>query len=254
MKLRGLAIGTTIGPMRRFPTLRRCGLPRGGRPSCEFVSVQARTTLRRGFPVGIAVVVACICGFAHGKDPVAVLITGPLAAKTGERVQFEVELLNRSGQPLKQLRVADFFDTGFQHDASKSPIEFHATVDLAPDTSSRVTIEFLVHEPGRLCHRVEIFDQANKSFGGATACVQVSGPPLATVLPVAPPAETAPNVVAETTPPIHDGSGCASLSSTTGATQPSGRWKTTSGSGPCRSRLSGSPKWRRTKRCSGLAN
>ena len=61
-------------------------------------------------------------GPAHGEDPVAVLVTGPLAGIIGERVSFEVEIVNRSGQPLQKLRVVDYFDSGFHHEASTSPI------------------------------------------------------------------------------------------------------------------------------------
>ena len=32
---------------------------------------------------------------AFGDDPVAVLVTGPLTASVGERVSFEVEVVNR---------------------------------------------------------------------------------------------------------------------------------------------------------------
>ena len=56
---------------------------------------------------------------ARAEDPVAVLVTGPLSAKVGDRVAFEVELVNRSGKPLEKLRVIDYFDKGFHHEASE---------------------------------------------------------------------------------------------------------------------------------------
>jgi hypothetical protein len=152
----------------------------------------------------LAVLAAFLCmataSSARSEDPVAVLVTGPLAAKVGDRVSFEVELVNRSGRPLEKLRVIDYFDRGFHHEASASPIEQKGTVDLAAGTSRRLTLDFLLDEPGRQCHRVEILDQAHTFMGGATSCVQVAAAPIAaaplaaptTTFPSAPPIETPP--------------------------------------------------------------
>jgi len=129
---------------------------------------------------------------ARAEDPVAVLITGPLSAKVGDRVAFEVELVNRSGRPLEKLRVIDYFDKGFHHDASLSPIEQKGTIDLAAGTSRRLTLDFLLDEPGRQCHRVEILDQAHTFVGGATSCVQVTGSPITVAAPQAAPLPTTP--------------------------------------------------------------
>ncbi len=140
-----------------------------------------------------------------GQDPVLVNITGPLAAKLGEKVSFEVELVNRSGRPLTGLRVVDYFDRGFHHEASASPIEQRGTIDMAAGTSRRLTLDFLTDEPGRQCHRVEILDQAHTFMGGATECVLVTAPAAAVAaapaVPVAPaPVPTPAPVVAP--PPV----------------------------------------------------
>lgn len=147
------------------------------------------STLRGAWlPQALIVLALALTGAARGEDPVAVLITGPLTGKVGERVTFEVELVNRSGRPLQQLRVVDYFDAGFHHEASKSPIEQKGTIDLAAGTSRRLTLDFLLDEPGRQCHRVEIVDQSHTFVGGATACVQVAAAPVAA--PVTQPAPT----------------------------------------------------------------
>ncbi|NBW86152.1 MAG: hypothetical protein EBR23_04805, partial [Planctomycetia bacterium] len=137
-------------------------------------------------PVMLAALLAFSAMSAYAEDPVLVSVTGPLVGKVGERVSFEVELVNRSGKPLQQLRVIDYFDAGFHHDASKSPIEQKGTVDLAPGTARRLTLDFLLDEPGRQCHRVEILDQAHVFVGGATHCVEVT-PALAAAPRQAPP-------------------------------------------------------------------
>lgn len=180
------------------PYRNRCGHPRG--PAQSGWSLPANWLVA----VGVALLAVAVGGAARAEDPVAVLITGPLAGKVGERVTFEVELVNRSGRPLQQLRVVDYFDSGFHHEASKSPIEQKGTVDLAAGTSRRLTLEFLLDEPGRQCHRVEILDQAHTFVGGATACVQVAGQPLATQAPAPPAAAVVPPAAAAaiTSPPI----------------------------------------------------
>lgn len=119
--------------------------------------------------------VSC-AAIVRADDPVAVLITGPLTATAGERVSFEVEIVNRSGKPQQRLRVIDYFDKGFKHEASTSPIEQKGTVDLAAGTSKRITLDFIAADPGRQCHRVEILDPSGVFVGGATACVEVTQP------------------------------------------------------------------------------
>ncbi|MDA0816771.1 MAG: hypothetical protein O2946_04315, partial [Planctomycetota bacterium] len=59
---------------------------------------------------------------AVAEDSVGVLVTGPLVATVGEKLSFEVELVNRSGSALSGLRIIDYFDAGFRHEASQSPI------------------------------------------------------------------------------------------------------------------------------------
>lgn len=139
---------------------------------------------------GVACLLAGLAATARAEDPVLVNITGPLAARVGERVSFEVELVNRSGRPLQGLRVVDYFDKGFHHEASASPIEQKGTIDLAAGTTRRLTLDFLLDEPGRQCHRVEILDQAHTYMGGATECVQVAAATPAAASP--PPAPATP--------------------------------------------------------------
>ncbi len=124
---------------------------------------------------------------ASGEEPVLVSITGPLVGRVGDRVAFEVELVNRSGKPLQQLRVIDYFDAGYHHEASASPIEQKGTVDLAPGTARRLTLDFLLDEPGRQCHRVVILDQSQQNLGGAQHCVEVAPNPSFIPPPAAPP-------------------------------------------------------------------
>ena len=159
--------------------------------------------LRRLCPiVGALCLLAVVAGAARAEDPVLVNITGPLAARVGEKVSFEVELVNRSGRQLNGLRVVDYFDKGFHHAASASPIEQRGTIDMAPGTTRRLNLDFTLDEPGRQCHRVEILDQAHNYMGGATECVQVAAATTAaTAQPLAAPTPTAATAPAPVTQP-----------------------------------------------------
>lgn len=142
----------------------------------------------------------CLPVAAWGEDAVMVSITGPLVGRVGERASFEVELVNRSGKPLQKLRVIDYFDKGFHHEASASPIEQKGTIDLMPGTARRLTLDFLLDEPGRQCHRVEILDPSHVFVGGATHCIEVQPAATAAAPRVAPPVATAPPPLAATPP------------------------------------------------------
>ena len=155
------------------------------------------------FCTRVLAAVAAVLGFmavGHAEDPVLVSITGPLVGRVGERASFEVEIVNRSGKPLQKLRVIDYFDKGFHHEASTSPIEQKGTIDLMPGTARRLTLDFLLDEPGRQCHRVEILDPSHVYVGAATHCVEVQ-PAVATAAPrtAVPPVAVPPPVAA---PPV----------------------------------------------------
>jgi len=126
--------------------------------------------------------ILCVCIFfvfinsVYSDELVDVLLTGPEKAAVGASVAFEVELVNRSGKQLSQLRVIDYFDKGLKHPVSASPIEQSGTIVLAAGTSRRLTLEFQVIELGRQCHRVEILDQTNTAVGSGTACVEAVPP------------------------------------------------------------------------------
>ena len=159
--------------------------------------------MSRLFVLGVTVIMVLAGAVVRGEDAVLVNITGPLAAKVGERVSFEVEIVNRSGRPLSGLRVVDYFDKGFHHEASASPIEQKGTIDLAAGTTRRLTLDFLLDEPGRQCHRVEILDQAHTYMGGATECVQVAGavPPPAPAAAIVPAPAVVPAPITTPAPP-----------------------------------------------------
>jgi hypothetical protein len=148
-----------------------------------------------------ALLVAGLAATAQAEEPVLVSITGPLVGRVGDRVSFEVELVNRSGGPLQKLRVIDYFDSGYHHEASASPIEQRGTVDLAPGTARRLTLDFLLDEPGRQCHRVVIIDQSQRNLGGAQHCVEVAPNPAFVPPPAAPPSTVNVPPPAITSPP-----------------------------------------------------
>ena len=112
--------------------------------------------------------------------------------------------------------------TGLSHAVSSSPIEQAGTIVLAAGTSRRLTLEFQVVELGRQCHRVEILDQANKSVGSGTACVEA----VPRDSPAAAQSGVGGNQLPSTKPPMQQGPGSFRPEVNTGqpssAPQPSG--------------------------------
>ena len=129
--------------------------------------------------VGFVILFAIHASDLIAEDPVAVLITGPVSAVLGEKLTFEVEIVNRSGKTLEKLRIIDHFDEGLTHAASKSPIEQKGTIDMVAGTARRLTLEFTTTVQGRQCHRVELLDPLHVIVGMATACVDVAPDPKA---------------------------------------------------------------------------
>ena len=82
-----------------------------------------------------------LAGATRAEDAVIVNITGPLAGKVGDRVAYDVEIINNAGRDLPKLRVVDYFDAGFHHEASKSPIEQKGTIDLPANTKRWIKLE-----------------------------------------------------------------------------------------------------------------
>lgn len=122
---------------------------------------------------GVVAATVLLAAAARAEDPVVVNITGPLKGVFGQKIAYDVELINNSGRNLEKLRVVDYFDEGFHHVASKSPIEFQQTVDLPAGTKKWVKLEFEMDGVGRQCHRVEILDASRTFMGGATECCLV---------------------------------------------------------------------------------
>lgn len=153
-----------------------------------------RILLRRGCVSGVVIAAAVLApALAGAEDPVVVNISGPLKAKFGQKVTYDVELINVSGRNLEKLSVVDYFDEGFHHVASKSPIKLTQTVNLPAGTKTTVKLDFELDGLGRQCHRVEIVDQAGTFMGGATDCclVEPAAQPQSQPQPPAPPPTTA---------------------------------------------------------------
>lgn len=188
-----------VGPGVGFPAPIAVPQPVAAPPAIGVPQPFPQAQLPAQAPLPVAPSAAAVI---PGQDPILVNITGPLAAKLGEKVSFEVELVNRSGRPLTGLRVVDYFDRGFHHEASASPIEQRGTIDMAAGTSRRLTLDFFTDEPGRQCHRVEILDQAHTFMGGATECVLVTAPAAAVAAAPAVPTAPAPVPTPALPPPL----------------------------------------------------
>ncbi len=93
--------------------------------------------------------------------PLEARITGPERATVGERVQFQIDITNRSAAAIDKLIVVDRFDAGLRHAKDDRQIQRDIGAIAAGQTRS-IQVIFDVVSPGRLCHTVEVTGSGNE--------------------------------------------------------------------------------------------
>ncbi len=101
--------------------------------------------------------------------------TGPQTAVVGGDVRFELEVFNRGNVPADNLIITDRFDAGLEHGSNTSPIQ-NSLGSIPAGQSKKVGITFHVTKSGRLCHTMEISNQAGV-HESTEACVTVAEQP-----------------------------------------------------------------------------
>jgi uncharacterized repeat protein (TIGR01451 family) len=99
----------------------------------------------------------------------------PTTAKVGERVHFNVEIINTGDQLVSNVIIRDRFDAGFRHTGGeRSPIE-RALGDLGPGDVRQIGISFIVQSVGRHCHTIEVIGGGGHA-ASERACVDATEP------------------------------------------------------------------------------
>ncbi|MDX1947611.1 MAG: hypothetical protein SFU86_19590 [Pirellulaceae bacterium] len=126
-------------------------------------------------------------------NALSVKLSGPDTVEVGREAKFLVEITNTGTTALSNVTVSDTFDPGLQHlQGERSPIVQARAASLAPGQVDRFAVSFLVVQPGRHCHRMDVSADGGQR-ASARACVTgLSGPapaPSPVPGPAAAPAE-----------------------------------------------------------------
>ena len=90
-------------------------------------------------------------------NALSVKLSGPDAVEMGREAKFLVEITNIGTTALSNITASDTFDPGLQHlQGERSPIVQARAVSLAPGQSDRFAVSFIVIQPGRHCHRMDV--------------------------------------------------------------------------------------------------
>ncbi len=118
-------------------------------------------------------------GQAAAKPTVELHFTGPQTAVIGGDAHFELEVANRGTVPAENLIITDRFDPGLEYGSRQSPIQ-NSLGSIPPGQSKKVAITFHVTKPGKLCHTMEVTNNAGVSES-AQACLTVAEQPAMSV-------------------------------------------------------------------------
>lgn len=104
--------------------------------------------------------------------------TGPTTAQVGETAQYRIEIQNTGTTPLTNVRLIDTHDAGLRHVGGQTSPMVLPLGTLAPGEISRKAVTFLVDQPGRLCHVVEVVSDENQS-DAQRLCLEATPAPVA---------------------------------------------------------------------------
>src|SRR6185436_11926621 len=91
------------------------------------------------------------------RNALAVKMTGPETVEVGREAKFLINVTNTGDTPLAGVTATDTFDPGLSHAGGESsPLVRSSNVPLAPGQTDRFAISFIVTQPGRQHHRLNI--------------------------------------------------------------------------------------------------
>ena len=113
----------------------------------------------------------------------SVKMTGPEAVEVGREARYLVEVTNTGPTTLTNVTASDTFDPGLSHaQGERSPIIRTLAAPLAPGQTDRFAVTFIVREPGRHCHRMDVSADGGHR-ASARACVTGTQSAAPTVIP-----------------------------------------------------------------------
>jgi uncharacterized repeat protein (TIGR01451 family) len=91
--------------------------------------------------------------------------------QVGQTVTFNLTVANRGNTPATGVVLTDTFDSGLEHAAAVSPIQYALQEVIPPGQSRSIALTFRVTRAGQLCHTVDV-RAAGLPPAAAKACVR----------------------------------------------------------------------------------
>jgi uncharacterized repeat protein (TIGR01451 family) len=118
-------------------------------------------------------------------NALSVRMNGPEVVPVGSEARFEIDVTNTGSVPLTNVTASDTFDPGLSHaGGEQSPLVRSIARALAPGQTERFAVSFIVTQPGRQCHRLDVTadgGQAAAARGCITGTAPVAAPQQVTV-------------------------------------------------------------------------
>jgi uncharacterized repeat protein (TIGR01451 family) len=103
-------------------------------------------------------------------NALVVKMTGPESVEVGREAKFFVDVTNTGQTALTNVTATDTFDPGLSHTGGeRSPLVRPIQI-IQPGQTERFAISFIVAQPGRHCHRLDVMADGGQA-AGARACV-----------------------------------------------------------------------------------
>src|SRR5439155_1512074 len=123
-------------------------------------------------------------------NALVVKMAGPEAAEVGREARFLVDVTNNGPTAVTNVTATDTFEPGLSHaGGERSPLVRPIPI-IQPGQTERFAISFIVAQPGRHCHRLDVTADGGH-VAGARACVtgtaSVASPPQLSVRVAGPP-------------------------------------------------------------------
>jgi uncharacterized repeat protein (TIGR01451 family) len=120
-------------------------------------------------------------------NALSVKMTGPETAEVGREARFLIEVTNIGSSRLTNITARDIFDPGLSHaGGEQNPLVRALAPQLDPGQTERIALTFIVLQPGRHCHRLDVSADGGHA-AAARGCVTGIAPSVAPQLPAGPP-------------------------------------------------------------------
>jgi uncharacterized repeat protein (TIGR01451 family) len=113
-------------------------------------------------------------------NALSVKMSGPETVEVGREARFLVDITNVGMTRLTNVTARDVFDPGLAHaGGEQSPLVRSLAAALEPGQTEKIAIAFVVTQPGRHCHRLDVTAEGGHS-AGARGCVTGTAPVVTT--------------------------------------------------------------------------